>query len=224
MPRRPRRAHAGQALVEYLLLITVVGVGCLAGIGYLRDSTATAYTRQQQALIAPTFAPSTYVAPTATPTPVTEVRTAVQHDSANTKTEESQYQVRLYNDGYAPASGLKARVFFNLTARDEMKYTGANVAADELADSCGAAQFGPITAWNDANKVYYMDIDWPGRSFASGSYCEVELSLHLKDWDKAWDWKDDYSYDGLNYGNYKSTGFIPVYRDGVKVYGTEPAR
>jgi len=117
MARRPRQAHAGQSLVEYLLLITVIGIGCIAGMGYLRNSTATAYGKHEQALIAPTFVPSTYVAPTATPTPVTEVRTAVQLDSANTKTEESQYQVRLYNDGYAPVSGLKARIFFNLARR-----------------------------------------------------------------------------------------------------------
>ncbi len=224
MARRPRQAHAGQSLVEYLLLIAFVCIGCIAGMGYLRNSTATAYGKHERALIAPTFVPSTYVAPTATPTPVTEVRTAVQLDSANTKTEESQYQVRLYNDGYAPVSGLKARIFFNLSAKDETKYTGTDVAADELSDSCGAAQLGPITAWNAANSVYYVDINWQGRSFTSGSYCEVELSLHLKDWNKAWDWKDDYSYNGLNYGNYKSTGFIPVYRDGLLVYGVEPAR
>ena len=222
MSRRPQRAYAGQSIIEYLLLISVVGIGSFAGIYFLQGSTTAAYNRQQQALVSPTFA--AYAVPTATPTPVTTVRTAAQLDSPNTKTQESQYQVRLYNDGYTPVSGLKARIFFNLSAKSETEYTGSDVRADKLVDSCGSAQLGPIATWDAANNVYYVDINWQGQSFTSGSYCEVKLSLHLNDGSNAWDWKDDYSYNGLDYGNYKSTGRITAYRNGLLVYGTEPAR
>lgn len=225
MARRPRQAHAGQALVEYLLLITVVGIGVLAGIGYLRDSTATAYTRRQQALVAPTFVPSTAVAPTATPVPVAEVRTAAQLDGANTKKKETQYQVRLYNDDTAPISGLTARVFFDLSEISDAGYTAADVVTTELADSCGAAQLGAVTAWDAGNNIYYVNIDWGGYSFPAAGSCEVDLSIHLTNWDEVWPpqkKKTDFSAAGLNYGNFQSTGNIPVYRSGTRVYGNEP--
>jgi len=265
MARHPRRAQTGQALVEYLLVITVIGLGCMVGVGYLRDSTATAYTRQQQALVAPTFGAINYVAPTATPTvtPTTalsangsggtggnnnvtmgtatsttvvttatpiptatvtpsNVRTATQLNSASTKSQETQYWLRVYNDALSPASGLKARIFLDLSEVYSAGYTASDVTTNKYWDQCGAAQLGAVTVWDAARRIYSVDVDWQGYSFGASSYCEVQFSIHLTGWQSVWNGQNDPATTGLNYGNYATASGIPIYRNGTRVYGNEP--
>ncbi len=49
-PRRVPRAHSGQALVEYLLVISVVALLCIPAFSFLQTATQQAYDNQQDAL------------------------------------------------------------------------------------------------------------------------------------------------------------------------------
>ena len=105
MRRRPQGAREGQSVVEYALLIAFVVIGSVAGISFLQGSTAAAYTKQQQALVAPTYVPSTYVAPTATTT-ATATPTAVP--SGNSSGSGSNVTIGASGSGEATATAAAA--------------------------------------------------------------------------------------------------------------------
>jgi Flp pilus assembly pilin Flp len=46
----PARAHAGQALVEYLLIISVVALLCIPAFAFLQGATGGAFDRQATGL------------------------------------------------------------------------------------------------------------------------------------------------------------------------------
>ena len=138
------------------------------------------------------------------------------------QSQETQYRVRLYNDSATAQSGLKARVFLNLSEIAAAGLTPQNVVSVKYWDQCNAVQIGPVTAWDTARSLYYVDLNWRGYSFAKGSFCEVQFSLHLDNWQNFWNGANDPSAQGLGASTYLTTPNLPVYRNGVKVSGIEP--
>ena len=76
--------------------------------------------------------------------------------------------------------------------------------------------------------IYYIEITFPdGRAFIPISdgqnQCEILLAIVCPDYQKFWNAKNDYSIDGIegSKDNVK-TAKIPVYENGVLVYGEEP--
>ena len=56
-------AHAGQSLVEYLLIIGVIAVLCLPAFAFLQGATRGAFDRQSAGLNAPPIGTTTAAAP-----------------------------------------------------------------------------------------------------------------------------------------------------------------
>ncbi len=126
--------------------------------------------------------------------------------------------------------GLTARYFFDVS---ELLAAGQSIAAvtsavyyDEQSSGYGGstALRGPI-AWDEANGVYYMELDWS----ANEVYGKRDLQLALvaaqdAQWKSNWDPTNDWSHQGLGSGAATATPYIPIYLDGVKVYGEEPPR
>ncbi|MFN8537524.1 MAG: cellulase family glycosylhydrolase [Thermomicrobiales bacterium] len=135
-------------------------------------------------------------------------------------TQETQYRVRLHNDGTTPQNNLSLRIYVDLS---EVFAAGLNVGdltTDEFWDQCGTANLGPYTRWS--GNVYYVELRWQGQTFAPGSSCEVQFRLRTANWQTAWNAANDYSPQGLDTATYRQTARLPVYRNGTRIYGTEP--
>jgi uncharacterized repeat protein (TIGR02543 family) len=126
--------------------------------------------------------------------------------------------------------GLTARYFFNIS---ELTAAGQTISAvtsavyyDEQSSAYGGSTVlrGPV-AWDEANGVYYMEMDWS----AFDVYGKRDLQLALiagqdAQWKSNWDPTNDWSHQGLSSTASSATDYIPIYLDGVKVSGQEPPR
>ncbi len=126
--------------------------------------------------------------------------------------------------------GLSARYFFDVS---ELVAAGQTISAvtsavyyDEQASGYGGSTVlrGPV-AWDEANGIYYMELDWG----ANDVYGKRDLQLALMaaqdaQWKSNWDPTNDWSHQGLSSGASTATEYIPIYLDGVKVFGQEPPR
>jgi len=177
-----------------------------------------------------TATPSPTPRPTNTPTPspipsgsptVAAVHVAVMNGSGGSN-QETQYRLRLYNDGGGAQTGFTARIYLNLSEIYAAGFTARDVTTAKYWDQCGTVRPGPVTVWDSARSLYYIDLDWQGYSFAARSSCEVQLSIHLVGWQSVWNGANDPAAQGLSSSSYLTTTSIPVYRTGVKVYGNEP--
>lgn len=88
------------------------------------------------------------------------------------------------------------------------------------------AQISPITHYKD--NIYYIEVTYPdGRAtipISEGRYqCETMLALVFPDYGSGWDSSNDYSFEGISDADDNiQTDKIPVYHNGVLIYGTEP--
>ena len=79
-----------------------------------------------------------------------------------------------------------------------------------------------IKPWDEANHIYYVEASWPG----SKLYGKVEFQFALACYNASvWDPANDYSFQGLPTAEPDvMTEYIPVYRDGELIFGTEPPK
>ncbi|HEU5327199.1 MAG TPA: cellulase family glycosylhydrolase [Thermomicrobiales bacterium] len=170
----------------------------------------------------PSPTPTNTPTPAPTSTPTAKVAAHVTAKLGNVSNQETQYRVRLYNDSATPQSGLTVRVFVDLSELFAAGLSGADVATAKYWDQCGAVAIGPAQNWRAGTTIYAIDLTWQGYTFAPGSACEVQFSIHPSGWQAVWNSANDYSYQGLNGGAYRRTDRLPVYQNGVRVAGTEP--
>ena len=125
-------------------------------------------------------------------------------------------------------TGLKARYFFNIS---ELIAAGQTISAvhtanyyDEQATSYkGSTLITGPTVWDAANNIYYIEFDWSADSI----YGRRDLQFGLiadqgTDYASHWDPTNDWSHQSLTSAALGDTQYIPVYLNGVKVYGQEP--
>lgn len=144
--------------------------------------------------------------------------------------ERTQVTVKIHNETCQPpryVDGLKMRYFFNisemLSAGQSTKDIKIDVMYDQSksVDDKAAAVKGPIAY--DADKgIYYVEVDWTGCSF----YGDREIQFAIvagqdSNWKTHWDITNDFSRTGIT-KEYAMTNNIPVYLNGVKVFGNEP--
>ena len=176
----------------------------------------------------PSPSPSATPGPSATPSPTPSPSAGPSSfhvtatNGGGVQTQETQYRVRLYNNSATAQRGLKARIFLNLSELSAAGLTAQNVVSAKSWDQCNAVRIGPVTAWDSARSLYYVDLNWQGYTFVKNSFCEVQFSLHLSGWQDIWSAANDPSAQGLGASTYLTTQNVPVYRNGVKVYGVEP--
>lgn len=75
--------------------------------------------------------------------------------------------------------------------------------------------------------IYYIEITFPdGRAFlpiSEGQHqCEIMLAVLCPNYGKGWDATNDYSAQGMATAANTQTKYIPVYENGVLIYGIEP--
>src|SRR5262249_31954463 len=86
-------------------------------------------------------------------------------------------------------------------------------------------RIGAPVPWDPANGVYYVEISWAGVSVVNKRDYQFGLvEAQDANFSTHWDPTNDPSYAGLKTGQFVSTPDpnIPVYLNGVKVFGNEP--
>lgn len=204
-----------------------VGSGSGSGAG---DGGSGATPTAVGAGTTPTAVP-TATAAAAAPTPTTATATNVRFTAAVTEnnSQKTAYWLKIENIGTTPVSGLKARVYLNLSEIYAAGLTASNVMVDRYWDDCGSPQFGSVTAYNAAQYIYYVDVDWsaqtlivPGQYYTPGSFCNLQFAVRLSTWQNIWNGGNDPSYSGTPYGNLGASSSIPAYRNGVIFAGNQP--
>lgn len=142
--------------------------------------------------------------------------------------DSTQIVLRVHNESSQPPhyeTGLMVKYFFNI---DELMKNGQGIDDVIFAveyDEQISMQQEPITfrgpfKWDDAG-TYYYEFDWSGRKIYGDR--ELQISFRAKQ-DSSylthWDSSNDYSRKNVT-GTYAVTKNVPVYLDGVLVYGEE---
>jgi len=78
-----------------------------------------------------------------------------------------------------------------------------------------------------SGNIYYVEIKFPdGRAampISEGQHqCEILLALVYPNYGSGWDAANDYSAQGIGSEENEKTVYIPVYENGVLIFGTEP--
>ncbi|HEY8464445.1 MAG TPA: glycoside hydrolase family 9 protein [Bacillota bacterium] len=143
--------------------------------------------------------------------------------------ERTQVTIRIHNDSVQPPrfnTALSCRYYFNIT---ELLAAGQSIEAVEVAVmydqmvSEGAATklTGPFAA-DAANGIYYIQMDWAGlKFFGTREFHFALVAAQDSDYTTHWDPSNDWSRQDLG-TTYTVTDRIPVYSDGVLVFGREP--
>ena len=89
-----------------------------------------------------------------------------------------------------------------------------------------------LRAWDESTRVYYVELGYdgvtivPGGSTSYNTEAQFRLAIPNSYVASAWNPGNDWSYQGLIYGNQSVTniGHLVTYMNGVKLEGTEPPR
>ena len=143
----------------------------------------------------------------------------------------TQIVLNLHNESSQPPhyeTGMMAKYFFNISEMLEAGQTIDDVQFSITYDEQISLQDEPIEyrgpfKWDDAG-TYYYEFDWSGRKI----YGERELQISLaakqdSNYITHWDPTNDYSRKDVT-DTYAVTKNVPVYLNGVKVYGEEPPK
>lgn len=148
--------------------------------------------------------------------------------------ERTQLTLKVTNDTSCPpskVSTLTARYYFDITEMiaagqtiDDLSFPVMYDQSLTLDDKVGVKLNGPY-AWDEANGIYYLELDWSGMSFHGAR--EIQFGL-VPEQDASykvnWDPTNDFSRTGITSTSLESVTNIPLYVDGKLVYGVEPPK
>ncbi|HYH04947.1 MAG TPA: glycoside hydrolase family 9 protein [Bacillota bacterium] len=114
--------------------------------------------------------------------------------------------------------GMTFRYFVDLS-----EYYAAGLTANDVSTAINYAPNGGVISklipWDEARHIYYIEGSWPN----SENFGKIEFQFRIAAYNaKVWDSGNDFSYQGLTKA-FAVTDNIPVYVDGVKVFGNEPS-
>jgi endoglucanase len=134
--------------------------------------------------------------------------------------QEATIDVFVYCDTMLPphfVKGLSFKYFVDLSEYYKKGLTVNDVSsAINYAPNSGVIS--KLLPWDEANHIYYVEGSWPNTQ----NYGKIEFQFRLACYNsKDWDSSNDFSRTGLT-DTLAETEYIPVYLNGVKVYGNEP--
>jgi len=139
----------------------------------------------------------------------------------------TEWSVDLTNHSAWPARAtdkLSYRYFFDLTEAFNAGYTINNITVTKNYSEVPATVSGPTHL---RDNIYYVTVDYtgsvifPGGQSESARETQVRIALPNNAPAAAWDPNNDWSYQGLT-TTAAQTSYIPVYDNGVRIYGQEP--
>ncbi|NLL05807.1 MAG: glycoside hydrolase [Clostridiaceae bacterium] len=148
------------------------------------------------------------------------------------ETEDStQVVLKIHNESSQPPhyeTGMMAKYFFNIS---EFIEAGQDIDAlifsveydEQISMQQDPIEYRGPFKWDDAG-TYYYEFDWSG----SNIYGDRELQISFRAKQDAnylthWDSSNDYSLQDVT-KEYAISKYVPVYLDGVKVFGEEPPK
>jgi endoglucanase len=164
--------------------------------------------------------------PAEAPTTVYSIKSVSEQESA----QRSQITVQLNQFSVHPPSfqgGLSARYYFDIS---ELVDAGQDIRAVKVAkyyDQSSLAQQSatvsdPVAV--DAERgLYYVTISWDAPMYGTLDLQFGIIAEQGSDWAGHWDPTNDYSHTGISTTALDDTSYIPLYKDGVLVYGKEPS-
>lgn len=146
--------------------------------------------------------------------------------------ERTQITINIHNESCKPPhfeSRMQARYYFNisemLSAGQSIQDLDVQIMYDEgkIQDGKPTVLKGPFP-WDAQAGIYYLEIDWSGNAFYGDREFHFALVPKLgSDWTPHWDPTNDWSRKNIT-KEYAVTENIPVYRDGIKIFGKEPGQ
>lgn len=114
-------------------------------------------------------------------------------------------------------TGMTFRYFIDLSEYYAQGLTASDVStAINYAPNAGAIS--QLIPWDEANHIYYVEGSWPH----SQNFGKIEFQFRIAAYNShLWDSSNDFSRTGLT-DTLTVTQNIPIYLNGVKVFGNEP--
>jgi hypothetical protein len=140
----------------------------------------------------------------------------------------TEWSVDLTNHSAWPArvtDKLSYKYFFDLTETFNAGYTLSDVTVSKNYSEVPVTVSGPTHL---EDNIYYVTVNYTGSAIFPGGQSEcaretqVRIRLPYSAPDAAWDPTNDWSYQGLTGTFAAETMYIPVYDNGVLLYGYEP--
>ncbi|MFC4302366.1 glycoside hydrolase family 9 protein [Cohnella boryungensis] len=119
------------------------------------------------------------------------------------------------------SSKLSFRYFVDLSELLQGGYTAADVTVRK--DNAGGAAISNLLHWSGT--LYYVNVDFTGTNIYPGDINkyrkQTTFTLNVPN-GAPWNTANDPSHQGLGSASHQKTAHIPVYENGVRVFGSEP--
>ncbi len=195
-----------------------------------RTSTSTVAANTATRTLTPVAPTNTAVAftntPTRTPTlsgPTPTVSASglkIQLEKAPNGSESNQrsdFYFRVVNTSATAKSGINARIYFTLDG----SYSASQYVLEKYYDQSGAATVQSPALLSGS--TYYFTINYGTASLPAGASWEFQATLHLSDWSSNLNFSNDWWHTTSPLPTtYTDWTRLPVYVNGVLVWGTEP--
>jgi endoglucanase len=192
---------------------------------YIANEVATDYNAAFTGAVAAIMVTQTAVTPPAIPKETVGEEYVMSIKSNSTGSHFFEPSVRVQNHTAWPArrpAKLSFRYFIDISEAISKGFT-ANDYTVTFNYAPDATLVPGLKKWN--NNIYYVEIEYnnaaiyPGGQSPSQRECQFRI---IAPQSVTWDSANDFSYTGMT-GIEALTQYVPVYENGVKVYGTEPA-
>ncbi|URZ15509.1 glycoside hydrolase family 9 protein [Clostridium felsineum] len=134
--------------------------------------------------------------------------------------EECTIQAFMHNDSLLPPhyeKGLSFRYYVDLSELYKNGYTAADVAV-RANYAAGGGSLSGLIPYDEAKHIYYVEASWPNQL-----YGKAEMQFAITAYNaKCLDASNDFSRQNLKGDSNVTSENIPVYRNGVKIFGNEP--
>lgn len=134
----------------------------------------------------------------------------------------SEVEIWMHNVLTAPPqyeTGLSLRYFVDLS-----EYGSGDINLSSFMSNAywspNGAKMSPLTPWDKDKNIYYVDITFPDRQLYGKSYVQFFIANYNN---SEWKPSNDFSREGLNEDEFTVTENIPIYKDGVQVWGKDPS-
>lgn len=144
------------------------------------------------------------------------VRANIDKEAAN----EIKLNTYICNESLYPPryeDALSYRYFMDLSEVYAKGFSVSNVEAKTYYNP-NNAKISAIKPWDESKHIYYVEVDYSGINIYGKSEFQLVITSYTSN---ALDASNDPSRKGLT-STINMTGYIPVYRNGVKVSGLEP--
>jgi hypothetical protein len=159
------------------------------------------------------------------PQPVSQPDEMFVEAKANTYSQGStSIDAYLNNASVLPpraSSKLSFRYFVDLSELLQSGYTAADVTVRK--DNAGGAVISNLLHWSGT--LYYVNVDFTGTNIYPGDINkyrkQTTFTFNVPN-GAPWNTANDPSHQGLGSASHQKTSHIPVYDNGVRVFGSEP--